>query len=64
MALSIGFLLTTAWLGSTFGDGFISYAITLFALLYPGAKKKGIVEAYFADVVAKIKEVVFKEKSV
>jgi len=64
MALSIGFLLTTAWLGSTFGDAFICYALTLFALLYPGAKKKGIVEAYFADVVAKVKEVVFKEKSV
>jgi len=63
MTLSVGFLLTMAWLGSALGDAFICYALTLFALLYPGAKKNGIVEAYFADVMTKLKEVLFKEKS-
>ena len=63
MALSVGFLVTMAWVGSALGDAFICYALFLFALLYPGAKKNGIVESYFADVMAKLREVLFKEKS-
>ena len=63
MSLSIGLLVLTAWLGSSLGDAFICYSLALFALLYPGAKKNGIVDAYFGQIMAKLRDVLFKDKS-
>jgi len=62
MAVSTMVLLTTAWLGSTFGDFFLAYVGMLFLLLIPGAKKTGIVDAYFGDIMTKIRETVLKQK--
>lgn len=62
MAVSTMVLLTTAWLGSTFGDFFLAYVGMLFLLLIPGAKNTGIVDAYFGDIMTKIRETVLKQK--
>lgn len=62
LTMTVGVFLLTAWIGSSFGDTFICYGLALFALLYPGAKKNGIVETYFAKILDVLKENIGKDK--
>lgn len=63
LVVSIVCLLCCAWLGSALGDMMVWYFCVVFAALYPGAKKHGIIDAYFSGILAKLQDVLFKKSN-
>lgn len=63
LAVAVVVLLLCAWIGSSLGDTMVSYFLIVLASLYPGAKKHGIIDAYFSGIIAKLNEILFKKSN-
>jgi len=63
LVVAVVVLLLCAWIGSALGDMTVWYFCVVFASLYPGAKKHGIIDAYFSGIFAKLQDVLFKKSN-
>ena len=62
LALTSVALLLVAWIGSALGDFTLLYLLSLVVALYPGAIKNPTIEAKVNNVIAKVKDLLTKEK--
>ena len=51
----LGTLIILAWIGNLINNLLLAYLITLFAILFPGLKHHGIIQAYVAKAASFVK---------